>query len=204
MKAKGEASDIKAMFGKAPKHKKASARPVKTSKAQNGQEEVRTVETAESVPLEASGTAKQESASASVPDWKTGEGRESVFSVICDDIAKGITLRSICRREGMPSYITVYSWINGNDEYSKRFACARESGFDQIAEECISISDEHPRTTDNGGTDSGDVQHRKLQIETRLKLLAKWNPKKYGDKVDLNHAGELTINVNRGRAHGDN
>jgi hypothetical protein len=27
--------------------------------------------------------------------------------------------------------------------------------------------------------------HRKLQIETRLKLLAKWNPKKYGDRVQL-------------------
>jgi hypothetical protein len=27
--------------------------------------------------------------------------------------------------------------------------------------------------------------HRKLQIETRLKLLACWNPKKYGTKVAL-------------------
>ena len=31
------------------------------------------------------------------------------------------------------------------------------------------------------------VEHRKLRIETRLKLLAKWNPKKYGDK--LAHTG---------------
>ena len=30
--------------------------------------------------------------------------------------------------------------------------------------------------------------HRKLQIETRLKLLAKFNPKKYGDKVV--HSGD--------------
>ena len=27
--------------------------------------------------------------------------------------------------------------------------------------------------------------HRKLQIETRLKLLAKWNPKKYGERTTL-------------------
>jgi hypothetical protein len=27
--------------------------------------------------------------------------------------------------------------------------------------------------------------HRKLLIETRLKLLAKWNPKKYGDRQIL-------------------
>ena len=27
------------------------------------------------------------------------------------------------------------------------------------------------------------IEHRKLRIDTRLKLLAKWNPKKYGDKM---------------------
>ena len=37
--------------------------------------------------------------------------------------------------------------------------------------------------------------HRKLQIETRLKLLAKWDPKRYGDKVDLNHGGEVGLQV---------
>ena len=30
-----------------------------------------------------------------------------------------------------------------------------------------------------------DVNARKLQVETRLKLLAKFNPKKYGDKVQV-------------------
>ncbi|EFX61321.1 hypothetical protein DAPPUDRAFT_340134 [Daphnia pulex] len=30
--------------------------------------------------------------------------------------------------------------------------------------------------------------HRKLQIETRLKMLAKFNPKRYGDKIV--HAGD--------------
>lgn len=34
------------------------------------------------------------------------------------------------------------------------------------------------------------VQRSKLRIETRLKLLAKWNPKKWGEKVDLNHGGQ--------------
>lgn len=37
------------------------------------------------------------------------------------------------------------------------------------------------------------IEHRKLRIETRLKLLAKWNPKKYGDKLDLNHGGEVAV-----------
>jgi hypothetical protein len=35
---------------------------------------------------------------------------------------------------------------------------------------------------------SGDVARDKLRVETRLKLLAKWNPKKYGDNMQLRHA----------------
>jgi hypothetical protein len=33
--------------------------------------------------------------------------------------------------------------------------------------------------------------HRKLQIETRLKLLAKWSPKRYGDKLGIGGADGL-------------
>jgi hypothetical protein len=33
--------------------------------------------------------------------------------------------------------------------------------------------------------DAEHVQRSKLRIETRLKLLAKWNPKRYGDKMTL-------------------
>jgi hypothetical protein len=34
-------------------------------------------------------------------------------------------------------------------------------------------------------TEEDMLGHRKLQIETRLKLLACWNPKKYGTKVQM-------------------
>ena len=33
--------------------------------------------------------------------------------------------------------------------------------------------------------------HRKLRIETRLKLLAKWSPKKYGEKMAVGGADDL-------------
>jgi hypothetical protein len=39
------------------------------------------------------------------------------------------------------------------------------------------------------------IAHRKLKIETRLKLLSKWNPKKYGDKMDVTTDGEKINNV---------
>jgi hypothetical protein len=127
--------------------------------------------------------------------------RESLFPAICDEIAKGVTLREICRREGMPNYSVVYDWINENREFAQRFARARELGFDQIAEETMSIADDatndwmeqhDPEGAIIGYRLNGDhVQRSKLRIETRLKLLAKWDPKRYGDRLDLNHSGKI-------------
>ena len=113
------------------------------------------------------------------------EDKERIFDSVCNDIAEGIPLREICRRDGMPGFRTVYEWMEADEKKSARFARAREDGFDAIAEECLSIADEEPGTTINGGTDSGAVQHQKLRVETRLKLLAKWSPKRYGEKLEL-------------------
>lgn len=119
---------------------------------------------------------------------------------ICRRIADGETLRSICRDEHMPSWRAVYDWINDDAEFSSRIARARELGFDAIAEEALAIADtpregEEREESDNGvKVKKGDMLgHRKLQVETRLKLLAKWSPKKYGDATNLNVSGSLAL-----------
>lgn len=35
--------------------------------------------------------------------------------------------------------------------------------------------------------------HRKLQVETRLKLLAVWDAARYGNKVQTEHSGEIVV-----------
>ena len=65
---------------------------------------------------------------------------------------------------------------------------AREDGQDVMSEECKELADIPPEGPQ-------DVAWRKLQIETRLKLLAKWNPKKYGDRQQVDHGGGVSINV---------
>jgi chromosome segregation ATPase len=54
----------------------------------------------------------------------------------------------------------------------------KDEGHDAIAIQALQIADDK----------SGDPQRDKLRIETRLKLLAKWNPKKYGDSTQIKHA----------------
>ena len=119
-------------------------------------------------------------------------GRPSTFSQevadeICVRLSQGEPLRQICRDERMPAWQTVYGWKAAHEEFSKRIAHAREAGFDAIAEECLEIADETAFDTvigENGDRANSEwISRSKLRVETRLKLLAKWDPKRYGDKV---------------------
>jgi hypothetical protein len=117
-------------------------------------------------------------------------------------IEEGKTLREWCRLPGNPSHQTVYNWIEKDKDFALRFAHARESGEDVIAQECLQIADETPMMTITFGEsgvkeciDNAGIQRNRLRVDTRLKLLAKWNPKKYGEKsqVDMNVSGELKL-----------
>ena len=110
-----------------------------------------------------------------------------IVSQICDLLCQGIPLEEICRMEGMPDADTVHVWKSENrprgiPEYvAQAIARAREIGYDAIANGTRAIAR-------GKGESTGDVARDKLIIETELKLLAKWMPKKYGDKqiVDVN------------------
>ena len=73
-----------------------------------------------------------------------------------------------------------------------------------MAEECLAIADTPVEGRKIVETDDGKVMytredmlgHRKLQIETRLKLLAKFNPKKYGDRAILAGDADNPLQVN--------
>ena len=117
---------------------------------------------------------------------------------MCDRLSNGEPLRQICRDEHMPHWTQVYEWLSRNEGLSLQVARAREAGYDALAEEALEIADTPKlgaKKVFSSGSEEGEdnmtvteedmLGHRKLQIETRLKLLACWNPKKYGTKVAL-------------------
>ena len=118
---------------------------------------------------------------------------------IIDWISSGKTLRDYCRSEGAPHHNTVYDWLEKDKEFAGRFARARETGHEVIAQECLEIADDatndwmekHDKDGNAIGWQvNGDhVRRSALRIDTRLKLLAKWNPKKWGDKIVNEHTG---------------
>ena len=113
-------------------------------------------------------------------------------------ISNGQTLRDFCRIEGNPAFRTVYDWLEKDKDFAARFAQARDVGGDVIAEEALAIIDTFPveAVSDSGSRlDAGHVAWLKNRAEMRLKLLAKWNPKKYGDKVGVEHSGAIALDA---------
>jgi len=74
----------------------------------------------------------------------------------------------------MPSDETWRNWCRDDKDLQEAYASAREAGFDAIASEVIPIIDNI----------SEDPSSRRVRAEYRLKLLSKWDPKRYGDRVD--------------------
>lgn len=130
-------------------------------------------------------------------------GRPSTFTQkIADEIAErlgsGEPLAQICRDEKMPALRTVYDWQNAHEDFSASIARARDAGYDHIAVDALTILDEKPERVvtvtgedrSESRIDGASVQWAKNRFEGRLKLLAKWDAKRYGDKLDLTSGGE--------------
>ncbi len=157
-----------------------------------------TTKAAAKKPAKAKPQAKGVTSPKTAPAAPKKTGRPSKYDpqiarIICEQLSEGVPLRQICREnQGFPAWRTVYDWMGKDEALSASIARARDIGYDAIAEECLLIADtpqfgEKQVMTDEGSTITVEdmLGHRKLQIETRLKLLAKFHPTKYGDKLGL-------------------
>ncbi len=127
------------------------------------------------------------------PRGRPDKFTEAIAKEICERLSTGEPLAWICKDEHMPAVRTVSGWKDAHPDFKANFARAREEGFDAIAADCLQIADDgtNDYMTITKGDESYNVEDRevtnrsKLRVETRLKLLAKWHPKKYGDKLEL-------------------
>ena len=106
-------------------------------------------------------------------------------------IAHGETLAALGRELDFHP-VNWGKWVAADEALAVAYAQARDVGGDALAEQALALIDEEPARVE-GRVDPGHVQWRRAQVDTRLKLLACWNPKKYGSKqtVDVgNKDGE--------------
>jgi hypothetical protein len=139
-------------------------------------------------------------------------GRPSTFTVeiadaICERLADGESLRSICETEGMPNKATVFRWLGANEAFRDQYARAREAQADTLVDDILEIADDgrndwmERKNSDGeaiGWQENGEAIRRSvLRIDARKWLAGKMRPKKYGDKLALTDGdgGPLVVNV---------
>lgn len=127
-------------------------------------------------------------------DGYSAQERVEIEARIIEGLSKGTPLAQLCREDGMPDRSTAWRWAEEDEVLAQRIAHAREDGFDALAEECLEIADDatndfvekkRPDGSEHTAFDAEHVQRSKLRIETRLKLLAKWDPRRYGELIKL-------------------
>jgi len=103
------------------------------------------------------------------------------------------SLDSICKSDKrFPNAATVYRWIDADSELCERYTRAKEAQLQVLADQLVDLADNdricRKVTIKPDGSEEivilDQVDRTKLQIDTRKWLLAKLNPKKYGDKVE--------------------
>lgn len=120
-------------------------------------------------------------------------------ATICERLAAGESLRSICRDETMPHMATVLRWLKNHSTFSEQYAQAREVGMDAIADEVFDIADDgrndwiERESQRTGQTyialNDEAVARSKIRIDARKWYLSKLAPKKYGEKTSLELSG---------------
>lgn len=100
-------------------------------------------------------------------------------NAICESIADGQSLRSICQADDMPNKSTVFRWLAERQDFRDQYARAREAQADAIVEEILEIAD------NAGLSEAFEVQQARLRVDARKWLASKLKPRVYGDKLEV-------------------
>lgn len=95
---------------------------------------------------------------------------------ICEKIADGDSLRSICNDENMPNRTTVLRWLEANPEFAAIHARAREAQADVMDDKIMSTAD---------ACTPEDANAARVKIEAYKWRAARLAPKRYGDTSKL-------------------
>lgn len=113
---------------------------------------------------------------------RPSEFSEEVAEEIIGGLMEGKSLVQVCDADGMPNRRTVMRWMEGNADFASRCARAREMQADLM-------DDKISELIESVTPESAPADRVKLSaLQWRASKLA---PKKYGDRLDLNHSGAI-------------
>jgi len=127
---------------------------------------------------------------------RPSEYTDEIANSICEQLVEGISLRTICKAESMPSISSVFNWFQKFPAFLEQYARAKEIQAEGFAEELMDIADDGTndfveREDKKGNVrvmlDQENILRSKLRVDTRKWVVSKLLSKKYGDKLE--HSG---------------
>ncbi len=123
------------------------------------------------------------------------ENKETICKTIFDLIESGKSLRYALKEVNLSSK-SFFDWLQDDEVKVKQYAYVTdvrtELKFESIEQDYL---EEPQRDALTGKIDTGWVQLQRLKIDAKKWELRKLKPKKYGDKIQTEHSGEITTNV---------
>ena len=134
-------------------------------------------------------------------------GRPSKYSPelsdkMCAQLSNGVSLRTVCLAEDMPSKTTVFNWLRTIPEFLDQYERAKAECADSLADEILDIADNSvndymvklAENGDEGAVESiklhaENIQRARLRVDARKWIASKLKPKKYGDKTQTEISG---------------
>jgi len=146
-----------------------------------------------------------------MPAGRPSDYTQDLADIICEQLASGDSMRTVCKSEDMPGMSTVFRWLRERDEFRQQYETAKDEAADVMVEEINEIAD---NSTNDYITLLADavkekppsewteedihvlaikaapenIQRSRLRVDARKWTASKLKPKKYGDKTI--HAGD--------------
>src|SRR5258708_11589225 len=132
------------------------------------------------------------------------EAEAAAVEEMAQRVTDGESLVAICKGWDVP-YGRFASWVVSDPARNDVYEGALRIYTDAMAFEARDIADttqvgERRKTTEEGTEviEEDMLGHRKLRVETRLKLMAKWHRARYGDSLGVQHQGETVVRLTFG------
>ena len=131
------------------------------------------------------------------------KGRPTDFTLeladkMCAMIAEGISVRTICLRDEMPSMQSFFTWLRIYPDFLEQYERAKEQSAyadDEKLDETGDMAIQEAKEVDPKAA-SAVVNAWKLKADNLKWAMSKKKPKKYGDKIDHTTGGEpFTLNL---------
>ena len=122
-----------------------------------------------------------------------GKLNKTKMQRVCDELAKGRSLHSICAAEDMPHRVTVLQAVQRDEDLHEMYTKARAIGAEMLVDEMFDLA-RRPLDGFDKQLANAEVQRRRVEIDTMKFCFARMQPRGIRNNVeDTAQSGVITL-----------